>query len=293
MNDTADTADILQLLRSNDPDIEKVGQFIENLEDEEQDIEAPDTSEVYNEKIEVNAQRLIQNDRDGIKVNGEYVHLLYVRIINQLAAGQSPIIIICGKERKGKSMAALVLAYYLHDKLNVCRGSFNPEQQTVYNVVEFLTAVMEHTRSVIMFEEANETVNKNQYHSDMNQAVARTLRTQGKRQNVYIFIGPEYKELDSRVRDKVDVLVEMERKQVAKVTCYQLRHGKRGSKGSDYVYQPYPTWHVPDVPTDLKQEYERIDNRFKGNYIRDILLDLLRNKMQELKDEKTVTLWYF
>ena len=207
-----------------------------------------------------------------------------------MAQNESPIIIIVGKEGKGKSMTALVLAHYLHDKLNLLRGSFDPEKQTVYRVIEFLLAERDSTRTALMFDEANETLNSSNFNSMMNKAVRGALRTQRKRENVHIFVCPEYKKLDKGVRQKVDILIDMRGKQFAKVRSYSMKHGKRGNRGLDYNYTDYPNWAVPNVPESLQKTYDEIDNKFKGSYLDDLLLNVLNEKMEELEKEKTATL---
>lgn len=245
-----------------------------------EDIDIPDKNNLFTETVHV------PDGADNVNINGRSLHILYARIVNQLNTGQSPIIAIVGKEGLGKSMSALMIAKTLHE-INVMRGDFNPKSQTLYDVLEFLLKVRDSTRQVIMVDEANEVINVNDYHSPMNRAVASTLRTQRKRENVYIFVAPELQKLDTRVREKVDVVLDLKKKQFAKVTGYRMKHGKRKSRGKDWSSAYYPAYIVPDVPDKLKGKYEKIDNQYKGKHLDRMLKDILRERMESLEEERT------
>jgi len=275
----------LEQIRQGENALQGIQKLIQDVQEEKNHIDIPDRSDLKTDKI-----YLPDNPDGNVNVNGHWVHPMYARINNMMAQNESPIIIIVGKEGKGKSMTALVLAHYLHDKLNLLRGSFDPEQQTVYRVIEFLLAERDTTRTALMFDEANETLNSSNFNSMMNKAVRGALRTQRKRENVHIFVCPEYKKLDKGIRQKVDILIDMRAKQYAKVKSYQMKHGKRGNRGLDYNYTNYPDWAVPDVPESLQKTYDEIDNQFKGSYLDDLLINVLNERLEELEEENTATL---
>lgn len=277
--------DLIDLYRRADRNPRTLERVLSQLKDDDETIQKPDTSDIFNKKIPLENAAI----NDGqVYLNDTWVHPLFLKINNMLADGQSPIIIIVGKEGAGKSMAALVLSWTIHQRLNLCPGAFNPQQQTVYKVIPFLLLYRSVARHAIMFDEANETLNSNDYNSEFNMAVARTLRTQRKRQNINIFVGPEYKQLDTRIREKVDILIDMKYKQYGNVTLYKKKHGKRGNKGLDYDYERngIPPWQVPDVPTDLKNKYEALDDQFKTEYLDREIARRINDMVQELQEEQ-------
>lgn len=277
-----DREKLIEELREKSDDPEILGNLIKDLNDDS-DIGKPDTSDLYNE---VNSRKNLPTNEEKVKLNGEWVHLLFLKISNLMARGYSPIIIIVGKEGRGKSYAAQYLAYRLHD-LDICRGEYNPMNQVLYDVKEFLFFIRENTRKTPVMEEANETLNALNYHSEFNKSVAGAIRTQRKRQIPYIFVAPEFKKLDSRIRDKVDVLIDFTGKRKARITTYDYKHGKRGSRGLDYSYTDYPDWYVPEPPGDVIKQYEKIDDRFKGDYLDEMLKKVLKEEKQRLEEEDT------
>lgn len=209
--------------------------------------------------------------------------LPFIKIANMLNSGLSPIIGIFGKEQTGKSNTALYMNHVIHNELNLVQGSFNPMNQTVYEVVPFLVLLRNIRRRSVMFDEAGETLNKNNYNSKMNKAVAGALRTQSKRQIPYFFVTPEAGELDPRIREKIDIEIEMESTGVGKVTIYERIHGRRGeNKNKRYEFAKVSErWEIPEAPEDLRETYDKIDSGFKGRYLDELLMDAVNEKLED------------
>jgi len=275
----------IQELRS-EKNVEYLRQLVSQVENEEKEIEIPDRNKLFTDTIQ------LQEEPDGnICINGQWVHPIYGRIVNQINNGETPMIAVVGKEGLGKSMTALRIMIELHENINVLRGSFDIENQVVYKVLEYLFLERQSTRTGIMFEEANETLNSNNYQSKFNHSVAASARTQRKRENPKLFVGPEVQQFDSRIRDKLDIVIELKNKQFAEITTYQLKHGKKGNRGLDYYFNnDYPDWAVPDVPENRIEKYDEIDNQFKGSYLDEMIMELVQEKIKEMEEEKTASI---
>lgn len=264
-----------------DQEKERLQNIQELLEETDDTITPPDTSNIFNQYIE--PEHATVND-DNVCINGQWVHPFFLRIINMLAKGKSPIIFVVGKEGLGKSMAAVWISHVLHDKINALQGSFTPDEQVVYDVIPFLLLYLNSKRRVVFNDEANETLNKIDYMDDFNTSVAKTIRTQRIRQNVNLFVGPEFYELDPRVRRKADVIIELKREQWASVTVYKLVHGRKQEK-KEYEFQSLPMWQVPDVPDNIQQAYEQIDRRKKQEILVNELRRRVQDRIQELEEQ--------
>jgi len=277
--------DVIEKIRegNSDQSVEFFDNLITEVKDSQKDIEIPERDNLYTDSVH------LEDEPDGnIWINGQNVHPVYARLVNQINAGLTPIVVIVGKEGYGKSMTAVRLVYELSEKLNVLRSPFNVENQVVYRPLEFLFLERESTRTGEIFEEANETLNSSDYHSVFNQAVAGSIRTQRKRENMKVFVCPELQKLDLRIRDKVDVVIDMKGKQFAEVTTYQKKHAKRSSRGLDYYYNgDYPYWSVPDVPEEYQERYDKLDNQFKGEYLDELIIRVLRERLDEVQDDQT------
>ncbi len=282
---TLDNNETVRNLRDSRTDPEYLMQLINELEQEDEaEIDIPEKNKLHDQRV------YMQDMKQHVNINGVWTHPALGFIANMLETGTSPIIIVVGKEGYGKSYTALTIGYHLH-KMNVLRNDFDPKNQAVYDVIEFLFFYMNNTRQVAMFDEAAETLNKNDYHSRMNKAVSGALRTQRKREMVNIFVLPDLNELDGRIVEKVDLLVNMRSKREAEFTIYEKKHAKRGNRGLDYnFWSNLPNWNVPDVPDELAENYEKIDNSFKGNYLRELLIQSLNERIEDIRESQTVEL---
>lgn len=214
--------------------------------------------------------------------------IVFLRIINLINSGLSPNIGIFGKSQRGKSETALHILHTLHNDLNVLRGEFSPKNQVLYSVVPFLLFYRHNRRVGALFEEAGETINKNDYNSKMNRAVRGTLRTQGKKQIPNIFVTPNYDALDPDVRDEIDIEIEMESTGKAKITFYERIHSRKAeNQNRKYEFARIDgKWDVPRPPKKIRREYDEIDSGYKGRYLDDLLKDVIEEQIEMEKENR-------
>lgn len=262
-------------------------QILEKVLDEVQAEESPEVRAPDPEELGLNTTTYHIPASQGLRLNwetseGQYA-IPFIKIANMLNSGLSPIIGIFGKEQTGKSNTYLYMNHVIHNELNLVKGDFDPVQQTIYEVIPFITLLRSTKRRAVGFEEAGETINKNDYNSKMNHAVAGSLRTQSKRQIPYFFITPEASELDPRVREKIDIEIEMIGTGRAKITLYERIHGRRAeNKQQRYEYAAInETWKVPKAPKDTRKRYDDLDSEFKGRYLDELLMGAIEEKMDE------------
>lgn len=277
--------EVIKKLRTK-KDEEILNEILEEVENKEDvKTERPDP-----ESLDLNTDTYTIPRTQGLRLMWETSKGVYplpvIRIANMINTGLSPVIGIFGKEQTGKSNTALYLNHVIHNELNLVKGSFDPISQTVYEVIPFLVLLRNTTRRAIMFDEAGETLNKNDYNSKMNRAVAGSLRTQSKRQIPYFFVTPEAGELDPRIREKIDIEIEMVSKGRGEVTLYEKIHGRKGeNKQQRYEFASLnEKWKVPKAPEDIRSKYDKLDSHFKGRYLDDLLGDAIEEKLEEEND---------
>lgn len=218
--------------------------------------------------------------------DGGWFPVACIKIANMLNKGLSPVVGIFGKTQTGKSNTALVLNHMISEELNLVQGEFDPVKQTVYEVIPFLVLLRNTKRRAIMFDEAGETLNKNDYNSKMNHAVAGSLRTQSKRQIPYFFVTPEAGELDPRIREEIDVEIEMTATGEAQITLYEKERGRQAeNKNQRYKFASInEKWDVPKAPSGIRSDYDRVDSEFKGRYLDELLIDAVNEKLEKQDD---------
>jgi len=288
MTSAVDHESIIQELRTKNQTeiLEDVLDEVEN--DDEVKSERPDLDSlnVYTNKLKVVDDTAVMYE--GVPVGSKDAYsVAYIRAINLLNSGLSPNILIVGKSQRGKSNTALEMAHRLHDDLNVLQGSFSPENQVIYEVLPFLLFYRYNKRVFCLFEEAGETLNKNDYNSDMNKAVAGVIRTQGKKQIVNCFVTPEASEIDPRIRENIDIEIEMTGTGKASVTLYERKFGKKAEHDQrKYKFQDIKgTWDVGKAPESLRNTYDEIDSSYKGRYIDKQIKKVIEQKKKEMEEQ--------
>lgn len=283
-----DTSSIISELRTKKKQeiLEEVLEQVEN--DEEVTSERPQNLEDLHTKT-------YSLEKDEVGLNYQLEHgdreeysIVFLRIMNLINNGLSPNIGIFGKSQRGKSETALHILHTLHNDLNVLKGKFTPKNQVLYGVVPFLLFYRHNNRVGALFEEAGETLNKNDYNSKMNRAVRGTLRTQGKKQIPNIFVTPNYSALDPDIREHIDIEIELTSTGKAEVTLYERIHGRKAEAQSRrYEFARINgTWNVPRPPKRIRERYDEIDSGFKGRYLDNLLKDVINKQIEEEKEKK-------
>lgn len=287
MASQVDYSSIIQDLRVKDQ-TDILNEILEEVENDDDVVsERPELGDDINQEtfdLPSNEQLALNFDIE----QGNY-SVVFLRIANLLNNGLSPNIGIFGKSQRGKSTTALYILYVLHEELNLLRGDFNPTNQVIYEVVPFLLFYRYNARVGCLFEEAGETLNKNDYNTKMNKAVAGVVRTQGKKQIPNIFVTPEASELDPRIQGNLDIEIEMKSTGKAEITLYERIFSRKAeTRKRKYKFANVPgTWNVPKPPADIRQEYDSIDSSYKGRYLDELLVDAINEKIEK-EQEKSV-----
>lgn len=291
MPSAVDTGNIIQELRTKKK-TDILDEVLQEIEDDD-DVESrrPELDDSINQKkYNLPTDKPVALKYEIPEGKKDAYSVVFLRMANLLNSGLSPNIGIFGKSQRGKSNTALYLLETAHNDLNLLRGDFNPANQVLYDVVPFLLFYRHNGRVGALMEEAGETVNKNDYNSKMNKAVAGTLRTQGKKQIPNIFVTPEAQELDPRVRDNIDIEIEMVSTGKAKITFYERIHGKKAeTKQQNYKFgRVNGTWKVPKASKKIREQYDKIDSGFKGRYLDELLKQAINEKIEEEKENSVM-----
>ena len=180
--------------------------------------------------------------KNGLKnpVNGQYYHIFIHKIIEKLNQGKDVNVVMCGAKGNGKSMGALKLVEILYNELNVFNGEFDAETNLIYDTLDYLDIMrnielpeydsrddnINPEREAIIIDESGVQLNKSDYNSEMNDAIADMLQVQRKANCLVIYCLPIAGDLDVRIKKDIDFVVEFIDVGVAKVTGYTFQHGR-------------------------------------------------------------------
>ena len=134
-------------------------------------------------------------------------------IIGDVQDGYSPILLVCGRQRKGKTRFGVTLAnifsvflYYSH---------FDYKNGFFLYPRKLLQAITDEGYQILCLDEAGSFgsgINKREWYSELAELFDYVLQTQGNLNNIYIFILPFASDLTTDIRKYVDYLFSAKRK---------------------------------------------------------------------------------
>jgi len=208
----------------------------------------------------------------------------FIYLIDQVQKFFAPIVLICGKQRMGKSNYGLsmldILHYVFHktyiDPKNI--GKF-----VYFNARLFLEEAITVEKSIIIIDEASKDLSKSEWYTMINQVISKIIETQGDLNNIYVIILPHASRLAPQHKIYIDLKIVMRRRGEAKVFFMKKDHGELSGdirKVSRQIFWGY--WKLPRPPDDLWAAYERMSTERKR--------EIATEEMQRLhKKEKD---WY-
>jgi len=136
-------------------------------------------------------------------------------LLSDVMNGYSPIIIVCGRPRTGKSKFALFLStvcsVFLYLKWFQYKGNvfFSPRN--------LLKSISDEGYEIKLHDESGKDLNKRRYLSELTFAFEQIVQTQGLLINIYIFVLPFASDLVKDLRKYVDFICHVHKRGKVKI----------------------------------------------------------------------------
>ena len=128
------------------------------------------------------------------------LHIVY-QIMNKMRKGFSPIIVICGSQRIGKSFVGIWLCYLL----SLMTGKkFDPTKTTFYEPLKAIQELEYRSREALLIDEAGDVLDVREWYKQTHQALKSIINTQAYKTMLYIFISPFTVDIDKAFRKHFD-----------------------------------------------------------------------------------------
>ena len=171
----------------------------------------------------------------------------------RIRAGFSPIILIVGKQRMGKTFAALTFASWL-DK------TFDPEKQMFFDILSFAKAVNKYNNKVLILDEVGVELDTYRYSDARQRAFSHIVQSQAYKQNTLFLVLPHSSDLARCHRKYVDALIVIPARRMAIMYMPSVFYHDmneidiRTRKATVMVGVPLPPQHLLEL---YKQRYEK------------------------------------
>lgn len=280
----------IKKLRKGKLNIKKLrGKIKKILNQKKSRLKKPKTKNLYTDKIYIPPEKEEKKDQ-SIYIKGEKYHPIIGKICNMVNSGISPQIYIVGQQRYGKSKTAHYIAKALHNEINLLRDEYDPENQLIYNNIEYLLGTAKFKRKAMICDEAENYLNTKDRWTDFVQNVGGLIRSQSIRGNPQIIVTPTFKYIAPQIRKHVDIIINMKGKMKATVKAIQSRHDKVNSRGYDYLFTTYPYWYIPKLPKKEVKRYDKLENKYKGEYSLKMLIEGIDKQLNDKEDKEIASL---
>jgi hypothetical protein len=182
-------------------------------------------------------------------------------------------IVMCGKERRGKSTLAAQIGDYISEyKLT--------NDQICEDINSFLDALKNaHKGDVIIFDEAGTNLFSREAMTSMNRILVKAFMISGLKNVCIILCIPSFFLLDSYIRNhRVDLLFHIPKR--GKFKVYSARRAKLISilgsktKSMNVTKANLKGWFLKQYPERLEKEFRIKERKFKFGYLKDVKRDM-------------------
>lgn len=221
------------------------------------------------------AQRDKEREEAIAKVKPTKKYLLKLFLRSKLEQGYSPIVVITGHTRGGKTCMALKLAEDIDNDFDF-KTSYYSE------VTNFIMNIQNLKGRVCIIDEVGYQLSAMQWWTKINKVMNYILQTQGLRNVCYIFVLPHLEYLAKHIRRMLDVVGEMKNKGIMRVYFVQTFHSKLEGKKT-YLYNVETLVNVP-LPKCF-DEFKEVEKGFKLDILKELQEDILLHQQQEQHDK--------
>lgn len=115
------------------------------------------------------------------------------KLFSQIQKGYSPIVIICGKQRVGKSFIGVWLCMLM---MSLYNKRYDPTMHTFYDPIKSTESIDSLNKVPLMIDEAGSILSKREWYSKTHAVLDTAVQTAGYKSLLWIFISPFTSDID-------------------------------------------------------------------------------------------------
>ena len=186
-----------------------------------------------------------------INAISHFHYQLYKKVQN----GYSPIIMICGEQRIGKSAYALSIANLFSQFMY--EEDFDYKKYSFYDTERAIEEMGNMIKRVILIDEGGESMDYLEWYDKMAKAMRSMINTQAFRGNVYIIISPFVVEILKNIRRHVNFKAHVVSRGHIKVWKYVKRHqAEKQDKATYPIFLDNIDFKLSSLPKGLYNGYK-------------------------------------
>lgn len=211
----------------------------------------------------------------------ETLVLRYLR--NQIKKGYSPIVLIVGRQRTGKTAMAMRLAYDLDNTWTTDLMTFKIE--------EFLELYNRHEKKILILDEASVSLDPYEHMMISQRVYRHVIDTQAYKQNIIFLVLPFARGIGRTHRDYVNLIINVKARGFYVAKAVFSQHDDLSFK-PPYAWILEEVYNVPLPPGHLWQPYLQKGQKNYKEGIMELQMSILnRKKRNSIQEERITTLF--
>lgn len=220
------------------------------------------------------------------KPDGKKLHtniILIGKIINKMKNGFSPIVLIVGGQRMGKSFVGVWLSFRILNFFNP-DVDYDPKKYTYYDPLRTIGELNQFKKEPLLIDEAGAVVNKTEWYNKVTIALDKIIQTQGYLCNSYIFISPFGSDIAKTFRKHFDYIIYVRKRGVAVVKEVPKKYDDM----TDNSPKPYWLEQIKlsknSVPKQIWNKYEKFSFEQKEEIRKNAYIDTMEKTKKRHKN---------
>ena len=181
--------------------------------------------------------------------------ILLGRILYAIKKGFSPIILVVGSQRIGKSFVAVWIGFRIMRFFHRER-QFDIKRNTFYDPLQAIQRLEDLNMEPVIIDEAGAMLNKSEWYQKISIALDKIIQTMGFLSNTYIFVSPFGADVAKSFRKHFDYIVYVRRRGAIVVKEVPKKYDDLSGKMPKPFRIEQIRLHMNCVPKKLWAEYE-------------------------------------
>ncbi len=178
------------------------------------------------------------------------------KMLIQMNRGFSPLIMICGKQRVGKSFVSQLIIKWVLEAFSKY-DTYDPTKRCFYEPKDMIRRLGDMYEDVANVDEAGSIMGRRQWYDQIHSVLEKIIQTQGYKTMCYIFISPFGIDIDKVFVKHFDFIIRVDYRGKFKVFRTIKRYDELNNYKMIKLFMDDVTYNLRDVPADVWASYEK------------------------------------
>lgn len=217
------------------------------------------------------------------------------KLLKEMKSGFSPMVLIVGKQRSGKSFVANIIALWIMRAYGK-EDRFDPIKQSFYEPMVAMDRIGNKEKEPVIIDEAGAFLGRRQWYQNVNKCLEKAILTQGYKTLCWIFISPFASDLDKIFTKHFDFLIIVKKRGIFITFKIKKRYDELNRYIIKRSFLDKISYNKRDLPKEIWDRYEKYSlkekERLRKTYVdgdnektNKTPFDVVKDQLREVNDK--------